>query len=194
MKIKIRITGLTAPDRDPQVETVEIQASYHIVGRKGAGTVLDDSRCSKRHCVLYENHDGHLRLKDLGSTNGTFVNEKNTDECDLKIGDRIRIGRYELQILDFVTAAAAQRESVSTKNSAKNLKDTYEETTIPEIPFRPKGVVSAGPTDAIDFVEVNGTRARLPLSELRKEGETGSESDPSDRKQTKKQQTGGGER
>ncbi len=138
MRIKILMkAGPVAPGKDPQVEMLEINASYHIVGRKGADTVLDDSRCSKQHCVLYESYDGHLRVKDLGSTNGTYVNEKRVTECDLNTHDRIRIGRHELQILDFITASVAKDQEPLAAASPEEPPDAYEETTIREISVPP---------------------------------------------------------
>ena len=43
--------------------------------------------------------NGELWVRDLGSTNGTFVNEKQVTEAQLKLDSRVRIGettfRYE---------------------------------------------------------------------------------------------------
>jgi pSer/pThr/pTyr-binding forkhead associated (FHA) protein len=47
---------------------------------------------SKRHCQL--NCDqGALRIRDLGSRNGTYLNgERINGEADIKAGDRVKIG------------------------------------------------------------------------------------------------------
>jgi pSer/pThr/pTyr-binding forkhead associated (FHA) protein len=39
-----------------------------------------------------------LLLEDLGSTNGTFVNDRRIDRATIVAGDRIRIGRVEFVI------------------------------------------------------------------------------------------------
>lgn len=46
---------------------------------------------SKRHCQLTCN-DGALRIRDLGSRNGTYVNGQRIDETEIKAGDRVKIG------------------------------------------------------------------------------------------------------
>lgn len=55
------------------------------------GLVLHDSRASRRHARLFA-RSGVLILADLGSTNGSFVNDRRVDEMPLGEGDRIRIG------------------------------------------------------------------------------------------------------
>jgi len=46
---------------------------------------------SRRHCELTIS-DGQVKLKDLGSSNGTYVNNKRVEEVELKAGDRLLIG------------------------------------------------------------------------------------------------------
>jgi len=57
--------------------------------------VLDDPDVSRRHARL-ELADSQLVLTDLGSTNGTYVNDARVNHHVLLAGDRMRIGRYEL--------------------------------------------------------------------------------------------------
>jgi sulfite reductase alpha subunit-like flavoprotein/cytochrome b involved in lipid metabolism len=57
--------------------------------------VLDDGDVSRRHARL-EVVDDNLVLTDLGSTNGTYVNEERVTRHLLVRGDRVRIGRFEL--------------------------------------------------------------------------------------------------
>ena len=46
---------------------------------------------SRRHCAL--NMDGGvLTIRDLGSSNGTFVNGERIDEVNLSAGDKVSIG------------------------------------------------------------------------------------------------------
>jgi hypothetical protein len=55
------------------------------------GLVLADSRASRHHARLY-GRSGALVLTDLGSTNGSWVNDRRIDEMALGEGDQIRIG------------------------------------------------------------------------------------------------------
>ena len=51
---------------------------------------------SRVHCRLTLLSDGQLELRDLESTNGTFVNGKRVETARLASGDRIQVGRLEL--------------------------------------------------------------------------------------------------
>jgi ABC transport system ATP-binding/permease protein len=69
-----------------------------IIGRlHGTDVVqLDHPNVSRRHAAV-EVHDGGIRIRDLGSTNGTFVNgERIRQPTPLQPGDRVDIGPFEL--------------------------------------------------------------------------------------------------
>ncbi|MBV9819123.1 MAG: FHA domain-containing protein [Solirubrobacterales bacterium] len=67
-------------------------------GRPGAASLGEDSRLSRRHARLRA-QDGRLLVEDLGSTNGTFVNDQRLSAPrELAIGDRIRCGRTLLEV------------------------------------------------------------------------------------------------
>ncbi len=55
------------------------------------GLVLQDSRASRHHARIY-GRQGALLLADLGSTNGSWVNDRRIQEIALGEGDQIRIG------------------------------------------------------------------------------------------------------
>jgi predicted component of type VI protein secretion system len=62
------------------------------VGRGGADFELADPEVSRQHAV-FRQVDAGLALEDLGSTNGTFVNDRPIDGITpLSDGDRIRFG------------------------------------------------------------------------------------------------------
>ena len=58
---------------------------------------------------------GSLVLSDLGSTNGSFVNDRRVDAIALGEGDRIRIGTTTLLIeaIDAPAPAGAAREAAA---------------------------------------------------------------------------------
>ena len=68
-----------------------------VLGRdESADVVLDDPGISRRHCEVRVTHDGPRlvsHLRDLGSTNGTYVNGEPTDAVPLTDGDQITVGR-----------------------------------------------------------------------------------------------------
>lgn len=63
-----------------------------VIGRRPDCTLrIPTSDVSRKHCQIALNN-GSIKLKDLGSSNGTFVNEKRVLEVVLKPGDRLRVG------------------------------------------------------------------------------------------------------
>jgi pSer/pThr/pTyr-binding forkhead associated (FHA) protein len=56
---------------------------------------LDDISVSRRHATFTRTPEG-TSVKDLGSLNGTYVNRDLVDECLLKHGDEVQIGKFRL--------------------------------------------------------------------------------------------------
>jgi pSer/pThr/pTyr-binding forkhead associated (FHA) protein len=65
----------------------------------GADFSLDAALVSRVHCRLTAHTDGALEIRDLESTNGTFVNDTRVDVASLSPGDRLKIGRVQLVAL-----------------------------------------------------------------------------------------------
>jgi pSer/pThr/pTyr-binding forkhead associated (FHA) protein len=54
---------------------------------------LFDASISSRHAEVKVDGQNRFRITDLGSTNGTYVNDKKIESTDLVDGDNIRLGR-----------------------------------------------------------------------------------------------------
>jgi pSer/pThr/pTyr-binding forkhead associated (FHA) protein len=62
------------------------------IGRAGCDVDLSDPDVSRRHAVVRD-VDGGLAVEDLGSTNGTFVNDSRISGIvEISPGDRVRFG------------------------------------------------------------------------------------------------------
>lgn len=62
-----------------------------------ADFIVDAALVSRLHCQLTATAD-HLEVADLSSTNGTFVNGKRVKKASMVAGDRLRVGRVEMQV------------------------------------------------------------------------------------------------
>jgi hypothetical protein len=60
-----------------------------------ADIVLMDPAISRRHCLLSKS-GGVIKLEDLGSTNGVFINEKRVRAAEIQAGDCLRLGATKL--------------------------------------------------------------------------------------------------
>jgi pSer/pThr/pTyr-binding forkhead associated (FHA) protein len=72
--------------------------SVKTMGRaRRADFIVDAALVSRLHCRLEAGRQT-LEVVDLASTNGTFVNDARVDRAKLGSGDRLRLGRVELQV------------------------------------------------------------------------------------------------
>jgi pSer/pThr/pTyr-binding forkhead associated (FHA) protein len=62
-----------------------------------ADFIVDAALVSRLHCRLTAG-DSNVEVVDLESTNGTFVNDKRIRKATIAAGDRLRVGRVELEI------------------------------------------------------------------------------------------------
>jgi pSer/pThr/pTyr-binding forkhead associated (FHA) protein len=56
---------------------------------------LDDVTVSRRHAEFRRGPHG-VKVRDVGSLNGTYVNRDRIDEVQLTNGDEVQIGKYRL--------------------------------------------------------------------------------------------------
>jgi hypothetical protein len=76
----------------------EVRKSAVTLGRgEQNDIVITNSSVSGRHAELHRTREGNFRLSDLGSTNGTFVNDSRITAIDLKDGDLVEIAEVRLQ-------------------------------------------------------------------------------------------------
>jgi pSer/pThr/pTyr-binding forkhead associated (FHA) protein len=75
------------------VKTTEIKLKLPSTIGRGRGTaiVLPHPLVSRQHCELFE-ADGQLMVRDLGSLNGTFVNNQRVTESPIPPGELLTIG------------------------------------------------------------------------------------------------------
>src|SRR5271167_3302653 len=85
----------------------ETSSDHCVVGRGECDIQLACVTASRQHALIYAGRDGRLRLKDLGSTNGTFLAGRAVSDVALRVGDEIRIGDARVVIVDYQLAAPA---------------------------------------------------------------------------------------
>src|SRR2546423_4170440 len=123
-----------------------------VVGRSSARAtfVLTDSEASRRHASLIPQGQS-VNVQDLGSTNGTFVNDERIDERRMvEVGDRLRIGTTVIEVQagpgfeEPAAAAAAEEEPVpadaepATEDEAEAELATQVEPAVEAEPEEPQ--------------------------------------------------------
>ena len=97
MQILIRGTGtvVDAPDGKPLTAGRSPQCDIHV----------DDQSVSRKHCTIEVRGD-ELHVRDLGSANGTFINERQIERGVARAGDLVRLGSSVLEIATAVSQRA----------------------------------------------------------------------------------------
>lgn len=103
---------------------VPIDPLPFFIGRRlGLDLTLPSDSVSKEHAEIYENA-GRLRVRDLDSTNGTFVEHRRVKDAPLTVGNvlhfadfEFRIGRRESKNVE--TAEGEERSTVRLGRGAK---------------------------------------------------------------------------
>lgn len=116
-----------------------------IVGRSSdLDMVLVEEMVSRRHAHI-EMRDGVVRVEDLGSTNGTFVNGERVQKASLTEGDRLLIGTSILKLVSVEDAPPGSRRNLqrvafgkdashkTVPGSAARMTGNLEEIPLPDL-------------------------------------------------------------
>ncbi|HWC89740.1 MAG TPA: FHA domain-containing protein [Pirellulales bacterium] len=114
MEVKLRVVGGKNAGQE-----LPVAGSRFLIGRaEGCQLRAKSPAVAERHCEL-ELAPGLVRLNDLGSTEGTFVNnERVTGSRDLKIGDQLRIGPLTFELCLDAKLAGKKKPKVSSIGEA----------------------------------------------------------------------------
>lgn len=78
---------------------VLLSAVTNIGRHADSDIALDDITVSRRHCDVTQ-ESGRFVVRDVGSLNGTYVNQKRVDSAELTQGDELQIGKFHLVFLE----------------------------------------------------------------------------------------------
>lgn len=92
---------------------IPLKKDKFIIGRASECTLrAGSSAISRRHCAIVRKDDAWL-VRDLGSRNGTFLNESAVAEpTALKIGDEIRVGPLHFRVAEVAKAEGSGAKTV----------------------------------------------------------------------------------
>jgi diguanylate cyclase (GGDEF)-like protein len=96
-----------------------------IVGRSSKADIqIDQESVSRNHCKII-NTGKTIMLRDLGSTNGTYVNDELIDEYVLRDGDLIKIGRSIFKFLSGNNIENAYHEEIYRLTTVDGLTQVF---------------------------------------------------------------------
>lgn len=110
----VRRGKLVVVSGDDQGKTLLIDRPKVTFGTaKDNSLILSDSTVSRHHAVLMESAGGYL-IKDLNSTNGTYLNGVLIREAYLEFGEVITLGQTKITFVPF-------EEKIEVYPSSKNV-------------------------------------------------------------------------
>jgi pSer/pThr/pTyr-binding forkhead associated (FHA) protein len=115
-------------------EIVRVPSGRLTVGRNAKNLlVIKDSSVSGDHGEITR-EGSRCIVKDLGSSNGTFVNDRRVEEADLEVGDVLRFGAIPATFgvgdpRDFAAPAAAGKEGEDAFTRAMQVGDVDDDPT-----------------------------------------------------------------
>jgi len=141
---------------DGQRKDVPITGPVTVLGRgEDCNLRLPVVDVSRRHCELRMSGD-ELKVKDLGSSNGTYVNNRRINEAGLSAGDRLVIGPvvFTIQIDGQPeeireVKTRGQRLAATDVSQVDEVVERQAEPPAPPMPQAPpKAASEAAPTPA----------------------------------------------
>lgn len=116
----------------PEAQEFQLKPGENFVGRDSANYVqIEDDSVSGVHAVILVDGES-AKLTDLGSTNGTRVNQFPATECSLQSGSKLEFGTVELVFLSDLPAVAAVAAPNSEKRVATGTTPTLGPPRSPE--------------------------------------------------------------
>ena len=124
------MSGVTFVEERP-MEGREIEAvPGAVIGREGCDIVLADPEVSRRHAAIRQHAEG-IAIEDLGSTNGTYINDQRlTGQQTLRDGDTVRFGNTVWRVRAGTGAPATQLGQIPAG-------DATMARPMPEMPAEP---------------------------------------------------------
>jgi pSer/pThr/pTyr-binding forkhead associated (FHA) protein len=98
---------------------IPIPGPKFLIGRgEGCHFRPQSHLVSRKHCAIVV-QEGSVSIEDFGSTNGTFVNgEKVEQQRELKTGDHIKVGGFELEVELTATLEGKKKPKVNNVQEA----------------------------------------------------------------------------
>jgi pSer/pThr/pTyr-binding forkhead associated (FHA) protein len=140
MKVKLIVVG-----GDAKAAEIKLKLPTVIGRGREANLTLPHPLVSRKHCELFE-HAGRLCVRDLGSLNGTYVNnERIADATHLPSGDLLTVGSVTFRAV-YADSAAAMPPAAPAEATVRSAASS---TTVE--PARPAEVRKPQPVAAVRF-------------------------------------------
>jgi predicted component of type VI protein secretion system len=114
-----------------EVKTAEIKLRLPTtIGRgRGATIMLPHPLVSRQHCEIYET-EGRLMVRDLGSLNGTFINNERISDAPLPSGELLTVGAVTFRAMYESGESSGPPTSAGSQAKSGKVRDTDANGTL----------------------------------------------------------------
>lgn len=102
-----------------------LDKAEQIVGRSDSVAILVDQESVSRQHAKVATREGRAHLTDLGSTNGTHVNDRRIEDVELHDGDLVRIGQTIFKYLSGSNIENKYHEEIYRLTTIDGLTGAY---------------------------------------------------------------------
>ncbi len=147
---------------DGSRKDIRLKAGKYIVGRQDDATIRIPLPVVSRHHCEIKVEDSRVRVRDLGSSNGTFRNFERITESDLGAGDILGLGEFLLTVqVDGQPAQVSPPKKPAQRSADSSMADTPPPSpTPPQRASKPKAKPAE---DDDDSQTVDGDEIEEPL-------------------------------
>ena len=167
---RLRLVVLEGPDLGREAEMMA--ARFTLGGEEGNDLVLTDPSVSRHHAELVRTEKG-VTLRDLGSTNGTYLGLHRVQEAFVTAGARIQLGRTMLLLVpceDLLVVVPTQETSFGalcgSSLAMRRLFAILDRVAPTEITLLITGETGTGKDLAARAVHEHSQRAAGPFAPL----------------------------
>ncbi len=103
----------------------ELTQESTVIGRSSKVDIqIDEESISRNHAVI-EEENNQLFIRDLKSTNGTYVNDRPVEKQGLRDGDQVKIGRTIFKFLTGSNVEASYHDEIYRLTTTDGLTQVY---------------------------------------------------------------------
>jgi DNA-binding NtrC family response regulator len=167
---RVRVRVSEGPDRGAEVL---LDKGTRVIGSGPAADLrLNDRRVSRAHVELALTHGG-VRVKDLGSTNGTFVGTSRIESLVLQPPATVKVGQSRIELVpDDLPARDLPSDRdrfgglVGESEAMRRIFGILERVAASDVPVLLEGEPGVGKTEAAIAIHRASARASGPLEIL----------------------------